>query len=312
MNTQSHNEQNNDKMSPQRYSKLFLLVLVIYSLVFIGYLVYAHCTSCKSQQRIIECYAKHIEKADSLYCNIVKYNKDILVANVVLSDSLIKESDKKSHNPSVSQKQNSSHIIIEDYLKEIDILHKQYAEKLAKDSLRLSTERELLEGQTKAMLELHLDKVEHEYSNITMWGAVLTILFLVFSFYSIFKLDELIRQGNEGVTKINGSKEEGERVVEQLKKEKQDAVDNMKLHLPQLLKNMSEAQRQMNEQYKSEIETAKLNLTAKSDDIIKQFEAKLSDITETYENSSAIRQQEFDKIVTQANNILEQLKNKLS
>ena len=59
---------------------------------------------------------------------------------------------------------------------------------LKEDSLRLQNERVLLENQIKSMIDLHLNKVEHEYSNLTMWAAVLTILFLVFSFYSIFKM----------------------------------------------------------------------------------------------------------------------------
>ena len=42
----------------------------------------------------------------------------------------------------------------------------------------------------KKELELHLNKIEHEYTNITIWAAVLTIIFLMFSFYSIFKVEE--------------------------------------------------------------------------------------------------------------------------
>lgn len=72
--------------------------------------------------------------------------------------------------------------------------------------MRLQNERALLENQIKSMIDLHLNKVEHEYSNLTMWAAILTILFLVFSFYSIYKMDELIQQGNEGVKDIRSLK----------------------------------------------------------------------------------------------------------
>lgn len=66
------------------------------------------------------------------------------------------------------------------------------------------------------MIDLHLDKVEHEYSNLTIWAAILTILFLVFSFYSIYKMDELLQQGNEGVKDIRSLRKDGEILIEKL------------------------------------------------------------------------------------------------
>ena len=82
--------------------------------------------------------------------------------------------------------------------------------------MRLCNERTLLEIQTKSMIDLHLNKVEHEYSNLTIWAAILTILFLVFSFYSIYKMDELLQQGNEGVKDIRSLKKDGEILIEKL------------------------------------------------------------------------------------------------
>ncbi|MFK2345047.1 hypothetical protein ACIXNK_13780 [Bacteroides fragilis] len=90
----------------------------------------------------------------------------------------------------------------------------------------LGIERDLLNGQTKTMIDLHLNKIEHEYSNITMWAAILTILFLVFSFYSIFKMDELIQQGNEGVKDIKQLKCDGEKEVEKLKNTTTELIEN--------------------------------------------------------------------------------------
>ena len=41
------------------------------------------------------------------------------------------------------------------------------------------------------MLQLHLDRIEHEHSNVTLWGAVLTILFIVFAM--IFSLNKTVK-----------------------------------------------------------------------------------------------------------------------
>ncbi len=313
------NEQNNNKISHQRYSTLFLCVLSIFTIAFIGYLSYAHKTSIKSQQLIIESYAKHIEKADSLYFDIAKYNKDVLIANqninnAILIDSLMKETLNKSQKLSVWQKKNLAHTI-NNYFNKIEVLHKQYGKNLSKDSLRLFTERELLEGQTKAMLELHLSRIEHEYSNITMWGAVLTILFLVFSFYSIFKMDELIKQGNEGVNEIKNLKGDGEKIVEQFKQEKQDVVNDTKDQLLKMTDTVAKAQKQMEEQFQNasnSLNSTKSALIAKSESMLKNFGEQLADITNAHKTSSEARQQELNEIVTQANSILKQLRDNLN
>lgn len=40
------------------------------------------------------------------------------------------------------------------------------------------------------MVALHIEKVDNDYTVITIWAAVLSIIFLVFSFYSIYKIEE--------------------------------------------------------------------------------------------------------------------------
>lgn len=207
-----------------KYGTLFLWTLIGFAVVFIGYLFWSHCSLKHSQEQIRKDYIAHIQKADSLYIHWTEYNNAVIqnsqkVNNAMLADSIIKLTLSNRYRLSRNQ-YNKLILVLNSHFAKMDSLHKQYDEKLLRDSLRLNTEREILEGQTKTMIELHLNKIEHEYSNITMWGAVLTILFLVFSFYSIYKMDELIQQGNEGVKDIKDLKKEGRQNLDQLKKRK--------------------------------------------------------------------------------------------
>ncbi|MCS2253917.1 hypothetical protein NXW24_19085 [Bacteroides fragilis] len=162
--------------------------------------------------------------------NLIAYNKELtcklLEGNSrVLSDSLIKQSLKGNQTLSKAQYKELSNLL-SIHFENLDIFHKEYDSKIQRDSLLLGIERDLLNGQTKTMIDLHLNKIEHEYSNITMWAAILTILFLVFSFYSIFKMDELIQQGNEGVKDIKQLKCDGEKEVEKLKNTTTELIEN--------------------------------------------------------------------------------------
>ncbi|MBO8455156.1 MAG: hypothetical protein IAC08_01965 [Bacteroidetes bacterium] len=177
----------NKTIIPQRpkYSQLFLIILSIYTAIFIVYQIFAICSLNSSQDKIKNYYLDHIEKVDSLYYNLGINNKAIL--STYMQDSI--------------------------YNKDMELLYMEYEKVLKEDSLRLYNERSLVEMQTKSMIDLHLDKVEHEYSNLTIWAAILTILFLVFSFYSIYKMDELIQQGNDGVKDIRRLKKDSERLI---------------------------------------------------------------------------------------------------
>lgn len=204
-----------------KYGKLFLWVLAAFTVAFGVFLCYANNGFRHSQEEIKKSYVEHIRKADSLYFDMVAYNKNYSYQSselnaAILTDSLLKLAIVTNGKLSESQYKNLSEIV-SSHFENIQKLHARYDGKLLHDSLLLSTERQLLERQTQTMLDLHLNKIEHEYSNITMWAAVLTILFLVFSFYSIFKMDELVQQGNEGVRDIRSIYEKGNDYIESLR-----------------------------------------------------------------------------------------------
>ena len=158
----------------------------------------------------------------------------------------------------------------------IELLYLEYEKVLKEDSLRLCNERALIEMQTKSMIDLHLNKVEHEYSNLTIWAAILTILFLVFSFYSIYKMDELIQQGNEGVKDIRSLKKNSEDLIEKL-----EATS------------------------KSEIEKTRNQI----DDFIKEQQTRMVQTVSYFENENTKKLSEINQCFVDACNIVEQIKN---
>ena len=239
---------NVDHSRKPKYAGLFLIVLSIYTIIFMTYQIIAICNLNSSQDKIKDYYIEHIEKVDSIYCKLGANNKVIL--STYMQDST--------------------------YNNDMELLYMEYNKVLREDSLRLCNERVLLEMQTKTMIDLHLDKVEHEYSNLTIWAAILTILFLVFSFYSIYKMDELIQQGNEGVKDIRSLKKSGEDLIEKLE-----------------------------ETSKSEIEKTRNQI----DDFIKEQQTRMVQTVSYFENENTRKLSEINQCFVDACNIVEQIKN---
>ena len=116
------------------------------------------------------------------------------------------------------------------------------------------------------MLQLHLDRIEHEHSNVTLWGAVLTILFIVFAFYSFFKMDDLISSGQKGLARL-----------EDLETKANTAINNIE-------------QARLGSESKSKeiVDAFTQNFEKTTSNFSKQMESKLKDFNECVESAYAI------------------------
>lgn len=314
------------KAMQTKYGVLFLIILSVFTVIFIGYLIYSHHVFVQSQDNVKNCYTEHIERVDSLHLNILRYNRDVVlgiqkISDATLADSMIKATLANTRHLSKVQSNNLG-VIIESHFKKIESLHEKYGQKLISDSLRLSVERELLNGQTKAMIDLHLNKIEHEYSNITLWAAILTILFLVFSFYSVFKADELIKQGTDGLKEIRRIKTQGEQTVERLNTEGEQLLksteEKIRGFIMRQQRRMSESSK-LFEDKKSEIDrlyseslgnlaTTKDNFSKQTNEILRRFESEMERLRIEKEQELSLKQEEFTRLIVDVNTFFARLK----
>lgn len=337
--TASKESNNNDFVS--RYGNLFLWVLLGFCIAFGIFLVCANCEFRKSQEKIKQSYEEHIKKADSLYLDIISYKNEYIShisdANAtILTDSLIRLTLGPKQRLSAEQ-YNRLHELLITQFEEIKQLHEKYDGKIQRDSLQLMTERQLLEGQVKTMLDLHLNKIEHEYSNITLWAAVLTILFLVFSFYSIFKIDSLVHQGNEGVKEIRKLGREGEVTIQRITEKGDDLVSNSKGRIDQLVEETNSklasfisSQQDIvgetfvtlqsklteliteSEQSRDFVVSAKVQIEGVHDESMKLLNDKLSKIENQYDDEIKTRVEELNKYINKLQSIVSDWEQKQS
>lgn len=127
-----------------------------------------------------------------------------------------------------------------------------------------------MQGQAQSMLTLHLNQIEHEYSNITIWAAVMGLLFLVFSFYSMFKMDDCVKIGHECVNKMENLEKESNKIMEK-------------------------------------INSAKRSMDAKTSDIVEAFSKNLNLLKDTFEKETNVRIQYFDDCIKSVQEVLSQM-----
>ena len=238
-----------------KYCNRFLWLSVAFTIVVIVAVVLMQRDYRQSQQRIIEIHKEHLEKTESCFTEIY----DNLKNEVVNCDSLILVLERDKDLAKKIANYNSVKNLIVGLANNMS--YRAMADELKKDSLLIH--RQLADAQhaTNELLELHFNRIQHEYTVLALWEGVLMSVVLIFSFYSLYKTDDIAKQGRDSLKEI---KEKGDNVLKDLQK----VLDNLNKEagdkIATLNKDIDSTLNDMNtlaSQFKSRMDS--LELTAK-------------------------------------------------
>lgn len=101
--------------------------------------------------------------------------------------------------------------------------------------LKALDDQKLHQESVKALLELEFSKIQSEYESQEIWIGLITIVFLIFSFYSMMKTDQLEKQCRDDAQRIRSLTDENQTKFDEIKnkistidtekKEKLDAIE---------------------------------------------------------------------------------------
>lgn len=196
-----------EKFVNRHHSLCFCLVMAIIIVTYGVFLGIANSNLKGAQERIIDCYDQVQKKTLS---NINVFIEQSAAHRKELQSCLDKQMMCLSNAYSSKDSLSAEKIFTKLYT-DIEYLREQNEciTRIASDSISLQYRDISSSIMSEKMLELHLNKIEHEYTNITVWASVLTIIFLVFSFFSLFKIeqsrkeiDDLRIKGKEDINEI--------------------------------------------------------------------------------------------------------------
>lgn len=156
-------------------------------------------------------------------------------------------------------------------LQEVVSLHQMYQKEIQKslrsfeqkedgcvyvnEQLALSMQEHMQSTQT--LLQVQSQKIQSDFTILSVWAGILMIVFLVFSIYSMFKTDELVKQGRAGLDAIENAREkvsehiakidthvenELKKVSAEAKKQSEDITNNALASLTEV-KNQAEKEK---------------------------------------------------------------------
>ena len=183
--------------------------------------------------------------------------------------------------------------------------------------------------EVKALLELEFNKIQGEYETQEIWTAILTIVFLIFSFYSMFKSEELERQGHEALKSIRDVEQRAKFAYDKIEREKSKKINSIqsqytewrKQRQIELAEELRKEKETLTQHVSSEQEKAEKTLSQKymdvssrfSQDLKNSYEQKIEEISESYKQTTDTFIEELkEKNLAEIQNQVKQWGNRLS
>lgn len=190
-----------------------------------------------------------------------------------------------------------------------NLAYKELADELKKDSLLINRQIADNLNSTNALLEMQFNRIQNEYETLALWAGILTIVFLIFSFYSMFKTDDMLRQGKEG---LNILKDEETKIINDLhdKQENYKQVSDSRLsavlNKVEQINNTLDAAMQSLESRIAALELRKQTIETVFDQANSNAEKLQKTVT-----SLGKKEEDAEKIITKLNGLVEKFEQKL-
>ena len=170
---ETKNKEQNKQTNP--ILKYFCITFVVTMIVLVSYLTCSLMAMKDSQEAIVNEHINHVARIDSIFYEM---------KNVILS--------------------NDTNVIANS---------QELLNQLHNDSAMFRREVLLSQKEMNSLISLHIDKVENDYAQIGIWGGILSVIFIIFGFFAIFKIEET---KTEAKTLLNNIEEQGKKVSDKI------------------------------------------------------------------------------------------------
>jgi hypothetical protein len=263
----------------------FLLILLFSIIAIVGAYSWTTCDYKTRQQKIIDTQNNQLSKLDSImgsfYTQSMQLSKDTAYYKLLI-DSLSKsKNNKQAYADSIVKSVISAAIRTQN--------NRELTDQLRKDSIFVHTQIGQIQNDTKNQLSLEFNKLQNEYFTLQLWGGILTIVFLIFTFYSLFKTDDLMKQGRDSVNDIFSLKKEGLKEFKEINDQYNDLNKNFGI----LKTEIESTKTSFTNDLKEKGDNIEADINQKIKDEVTQTKAKLLEIERKGKEESDARLKDF-------------------
>lgn len=157
---------------------------------------------------------------------------------------------------------------------------------------RICTLVEINNEQSKSLLEMQYNKLQSDFTVLSLWAGILMIVFLIFSIYSMFKTDEMIKQGREGLRSINRNSEEVNKKTIEISNKVDEAIKSVESKAEEERKKLISNNQEELEKIRKVIDTTQASFSElvkqKSDEFNSAYESYMVQLRKNEESRSKL------------------------
>lgn len=128
--------------------------------------------------------------------------------------------------------------------------------------------------QIQALLQLQHQEVSEDFSTLTLWSSTLMIIFLVFSLYAMFKVEDIQRNAAKILEEVNNSAQKAREEISKIEESANRQSEQLKKDAKQSLKTLKDEEQQQ----------------------IKQFNESMEELIKGYSQNINSQMEKFDEI----------------
>lgn len=133
-----------------------------------------------------------------------------------------------------------------------------------------------IQTSTNALLEAQYRKMQSEYNVLALWAAALMIIFLVFSIYSMFKVDEMQKQGRDTLDRLEGFSQKAKELSKEIDTKSKEQLTELENKAKEELNTIKTQSNEEIERLKEEITSTKSKFNDDVNEKTKEFENSIN------------------------------------
>lgn len=140
------------------------------------------------------------------------------------------------------------------------------------------------EERMESLMEMEFEKLQNDFNFISLWAGIITIVFLIFSIYSIFKTDEMLKKSETVYEQIKGKADVIENVTKDIQTQYNNELELLKKESDNYSKEMAQKMTLLNErlasvdvmirQYKESIQTDDAVQASTEEQVVQEKQTK--------------------------------------
>lgn len=177
----------------------------------------------------------------------------------------------------------------------IDSLQRCDSTLTAKDAEQLTSRLESIVAEARSidkkdavvhLLELEFNKIQSEYEELSIWSGILGVIFLVFSFFSLYKGDDVIKQASETLTEIQDIRDSVADKSDDLDKTVKEKIEELSTKISPLEEKLKDLTTSIsNKKITIEILEKQISGIAKSANVFQQtMDQRMTEFNTSFDN----------------------------